>query len=349
MARVSACSSSPLYSLLLISALVFASHFLASEAQKQPPVVKGLSFSFFSKNCPNLETIVRNHLKKVFQQDNGQAPGLLRIFFHDCFVQGCDGSLLLDGKPGERDQVANGGIRTEALKTIDDLRGLVHNECGRIVSCADITVLAARDAVFLSGGPDFAVPLGRRDGLTFNNDGTKKLPSPFSNTSETIKRFAEKNFDVTDVVAFSGAHTFGRAHCGTFFNRLSPLDPTMDKTLAKNLKSTCPDQNSANTANLDIRTPTLFDNKYYIDLQSKQGVFTSDQDLLNDQRTKGLVNSFAIDQNLFFQKFVNAVIKLSQLDVLTGNQGEIRAKCNVINKKQSILTSVVEEVVELTI
>lgn len=93
----------------------------------------------------------------------------------------------------------------------------------------------------------------------------------------------------------------------------------------------------------------MFDNKYYIDLLNHQGVFTSDQDLLSDQRTKGLVNSFANDQNLFFNKFVSAMIKLSQLDVLTGDQGEIRDKCNVINiKKQSVLTSVVEEVVELT-
>ena len=200
-----------------------------------------------------------------------------------------------------------------------------------------------------SGGLDFKVPLGRRDGTTFNIEGTNKLPSPFANTSVTIKTFADQKFDVTDVVAFSGAHTFGRAHCGTFFNRLSPnVDPTMDQTLANNLKATCPDGSSPNTANLDIRTPTVFDNKYYIDLLNRQGVFTSDQDLLNDQRTAGLVNAFANDQNLFFQKFVNAMIKLSQLDVLTGNQGEIRAKCNVINKKKSILSSAVENMEELT-
>lgn len=127
-------------------------------------------------------------------------------------------------------------------------------------------------------------------------------------------------------------------HTGTFFNRISPtIDPTMEKTLANNLKATCPDRKSPNTTNLDLRTPTVFDNKYYIDLLNHQGVFTSDQDLLSDQRTKGLVNSFANDQNLFFNKFVSAMIKLSQLDVLTGNQGEIGEKCNVINnKKQSV-------------
>ncbi|XP_027357463.1 peroxidase 12-like [Abrus precatorius] len=347
----SSSSLSSLFSLFFISCIVLASHLHASAALAQPPVVNGLSFSFFSKTCPNVETIVRNHLKKVFKNDNGQAPGLLRIFFHDCFVTGCDGSLLLDAKKGEgeRDQGANIGIRTEALQTIDDLRDLVHKQCGRIVSCADITALAARDAVFLSGGPDFALPLGRRDGFIINATDTRNLPSPFATTNQTINSFAAKKvFDVTDVVAFSGAHTFGRAHCGTFFNRLSPQDPTMDKTLANNLKAICPNGQSLNTANLDLRTPTIFDNKYYIDVMNRQGVFTSDQDLLNDQRTVGLVNAFAKDQNLFFQKFADAMVKLSQLGVLTGNQGEIRAKCNVINKKQSTLKSMVEEVVELT-
>lgn len=79
------------YSLLLISSILFiTSQFHASEAQsnkKAPVVVEGLSFDFYSKTCPNLESIVREHLKTVFKQDNGQAPGLLRIFFHDCFVQ----------------------------------------------------------------------------------------------------------------------------------------------------------------------------------------------------------------------------------------------------------------------
>ncbi|KEH26056.1 peroxidase 12 [Medicago truncatula] len=323
------------YALFFISSLVLAFHFHASEAQAHPQVVKGLSFSFFSKTCPNLETVVRDHLSKVLKKDNGQAPGLLRIFFHDCFVTGCDGSILLDAKGGkdEKGEIKNVGIRKEALRTIDDIRSIVHNKCGRIVSCADITVLAAREAVFQSGGPLIKVPLGRRDSLTFNTKATSKIPSPFKKTNETIKTFAEQNFDVTDVVALSGAHTFGRAHCSTFSKRLSSKDPTMEKSLAKSLKTRCPNASSDNTANLDLRTPTFFDNKYYLELMNSRGLFTSDQDLFNDKRTKGLVTSFANNQKLFFEKFSVAITKMSQLSVLTGNQGEIRAKCNVVNTK----------------
>lgn len=61
---------------------------------------------------------------------------------------------------------------------------------------------------------------------------------------------------------------------------------------------------------------------------NRQGLFTSDQDLYTDRRTRGIVTNFAINQTLFFQEFVNSMIKMSQLSVLTGNQGEIRANCS---------------------
>ncbi|CAJ1953183.1 unnamed protein product [Sphenostylis stenocarpa] len=340
MAKPSSLPSS--YSLFLISSMLFTSFLVSSEAE-----VNGLSFSFYSQTCPNLETIVINHLKKVFKQAHWQAPALLVIFFHDCFVQGCDGSLLLDGNPGERDEPLNRGINHKALQTIDDLRELVQRDCGRIVSCADITVLAARDAIFLSGGPYIKVPLGRRDSLNFSIEEANNLPLPYNTTNVTLKTFASKNLDVTDVVALAGAHTIGHAHCHTFYNRVSPPDPNMDKTLAKLLNSTCPTTYSRNTFHLDIRTPKVFDNKYYINLINHQGLFTSDQDLYADNRTKGLVETFALDQTLFFQKFMDAFIKMSQLNVLTGNNGEIRAKCNVINDERSIVASMVDDIVQL--
>ena len=78
-------SVSNLYSMLFISSLLFASHLSGCEAKAE--VVDGLSWIFYDSSCPKLESIVRNHLKKVFKNDIGQAAALLRIFFHDCFVQ----------------------------------------------------------------------------------------------------------------------------------------------------------------------------------------------------------------------------------------------------------------------
>ena len=176
-----------------------------------------------------------------------------------------------------------------------------------------------------TGGPYFNVPLGRRDSLNFSFEETNNLPLPYNITNVILKIFESKNLDVTDLVALSGSHTIGRAHCKKFYNRVSPQDPNMDKTLAKLLNSTCPTTYTRNTFRLDFRTPEVFDNKYYINLMNHQGLFTSDQDLFTDERTKGLVEAFARNQTLFFHKFIHAFVKMSQMDVLTQNQGEIRA------------------------
>ncbi|MBA0723132.1 hypothetical protein Golax_003741, partial [Gossypium laxum] len=198
-----------------------------------------------------------------------------------------------------------------------------------------------------SGGPDYDVPLGRRDGLSFatRNATLQNLPAPFANAAAILSSLATKNFDPTDVVALSGGHTIGISHCSSFTGRLYPTqDPTMDQTFAKNLKQVCPTANSSNTTVLDIRTPNKFDNKYYVDLMNRQGLFTSDQDLYTNSRTRGIVTSFAVNQTLFFEKFVAAMVKMSQLSVLTGKAGEIRANCSVRNaNNNSLLASVVEE------
>ncbi|KNA10233.1 hypothetical protein SOVF_146350 [Spinacia oleracea] len=336
-------------SYLQLLVLVVVSSFVVMSESASVPVSPGLSYSFYSSNCPKLESIVRNHLKQVFQKDITQAAGLLRLHFHDCFVQGCDGSVLLDGSasgPSEQEAPPNLSLRKEAFKIINDLRGLVHKTCGRVVSCADITALAARDSVVLSGGPNYNIPLGRRDGLNFASRQVTldNLPAPFSNTTVILKSLAGKRFDATDVVALSGGHTIGRGHCSSFTERLYPKqDGTMDQTFAKNLKVTCPTANTDTTTNLDIRTPNVFDNKYYVDLMNRQGLFTSDQDLYTDSRTKDIVTSFAINQNLFYEKFVNAMLKMGQLGVLTGPQGEIRANCSVRNANKLDLWSVVDQ------
>ncbi|KAL8524365.1 hypothetical protein ACS0TY_014088 [Phlomoides rotata] len=332
---------------ILVVCVVMCSYSHIARAQGSQPIVGGLSWSYYAAACPRLESVVRKQLQKVFKNDIGQAAGLLRLHFHDCFVQGCDASVLLEGSasgPGE--QTAPPNLSLRGFRIIDDLRRRVHQKCGTVVSCSDILALAARDAVFLSGGPDYNVPLGRRDGLNFATVQATlaNLPPPSSNTTALLTFLATKNFTPTDVVALSGGHTIGVSHCTSFTGRLYPTqDPTMDKTFANNLKDICPTNNSNNTTVLDLRSPNVFDNKYYVDLMNKQGLFTSDQDLYTDPRTRGIVTSFAVNQTLFYEKFVVAMIKMSQLSVLTGGQGEIRANCTVRNSGRVSISSVGDE------
>lgn len=60
---------------------------IAVEAYPYPPVADGLSFDFYESSCPSLEHTVRQYLKRAFENEAGLAAGLLRLHFHDCFVQ----------------------------------------------------------------------------------------------------------------------------------------------------------------------------------------------------------------------------------------------------------------------
>ncbi|XP_042493150.1 peroxidase 12-like [Macadamia integrifolia] len=333
-----------------VSLLLISSFFLlgVSEVHSESShhLVKGMSWSFYKSKCPEVESIVRKHLKKVFKKDIGVAAGLLRLHFHDCFVLGCDASVLLDGSasgPSEQEDPPNFTLRAKAFQIINDLQALVQEHCDRVVSCADLVALAARDSVFLSGGPDYRVPLGRRDSLNFaTREATlaNLLPGT-SNTTAVLNLMATKKLDATDAVALSGGHTIGVGHCSSFTERLYPTqDPTMDKSFATELKKTCPELNTSATTVLDVRTPNLFDNKYYINLVKREGLFTSDQDLYMDSRTKEIVTSFAEDEELFFEKFVNGMIKMGQLNVLTGKKGEVRANCSAVNSDAYLSTAV---------
>jgi len=331
-------TSSFVVTLLLATSLAVISFSPAANADTYPypPLQAGLSFSYYKSTCPQVESIVSNYLATTFKSNIGLAAGLLRLHFHDCFVQGCDGSVLLDGSasgPGEQEAPPNLTLRPAAFKAINDIRALIDKACGRVVSCADVVALAARDSVTLSGGPNYKVPLGRRDGLNFatQNATLAGLPSPASNVSKLLFVLNGLGLDTTDLVALSGGHTIGLAHCKSFEDRLFPQDPTMNQWFAGHLKLTCPVKNTTNTTVNDIRTPNIFDNKYYVDLLNRQGLFTSDQDMYTDSRTKPIVTDFAKDQNLFFQKFVYSMIKMGQLSVLTGSNGEIRANCSAKN------------------
>jgi peroxidase len=90
---------------------------------------------------------------------------------------------------------------------------------------------------------------------------------------------------------------------------------------------------------LDVRTPNAFDNKYYFDLIAKQGLFKSDQGLMNDANTNRTATRYALNQAAFFDQFSRSMVKMSQMDVLTGNAGEVRFNCAVPNARRVDISS----------
>nr|GMD42190.1 peroxidase A2-like [Ipomoea batatas] len=248
-----------------------------------------LSSSFYSTTCPNVSTVVRTVIQQSLVNDPRITASLIRLHFHDCFVNGCYGSILLDGNESEKGAAPNANS-ARGFNVVDNIKIQLEDICNGVVSCADILALAAEASVSLkSGGPSWNVLLGRRDGRTSNKEGAEtNLPSPFGTLNDIVQKFARVGLNINDVVALSGAHTFGRAQCRTFSNRLYNFnntgnpDPSLDPTYVAMLRNTCPQNGSEFTvANLDQTTPNTFDNNYFSSLLKNQGLLVSDQVLLS--------------------------------------------------------------------
>lgn len=78
-------------------------------------------------------------------------------------------------------------------------------------------------------------------------------------------------------------------------------------------------------------SPAITDVGYYTDILAHRGLFTSDQTLLTNPTTASQVTQNAGNPFLWKSKFASAMVKMGQIGVLTGTNGEIRANCRVIN------------------
>ncbi|KAF7833905.1 peroxidase P7-like [Senna tora] len=291
-----------------------------------------LSPNLYAKSCPNLQNIVRNGIRQAVAKEARMGASILRLFFHDCFVQGCDASILLDDTAsftGEKNAAPNQSAR--GFEVIDSIKTSVEAACNATVSCADILALAARDSVFQLGGPSWTVSLGRRDARTASQSGANsQIPSPFSDLSTLISMFAAKGLNARDMTVLSGGHTIGQAQCLFFRNRIYN-ESNIDATFAASRKANCPQTGGdTNLAPLDA-TPTTFDNSYYRDLVSRRGLFHSDQVLFNAASQDALVRTYSTNSALFFRDFAAAMVKMSNISPLTASQGEIRKNCRVLN------------------
>lgn len=299
---------------------------------------------FYRNSCPQAESLVSSALHKAIQRDPRNAASVMRLQFHDCFVNGCDGSLLLDDTStmvGEKTALSNiNSLR--AFDVIDEIKKALEDACPNTVSCADIIIMAARDAVVLSGGPSWEVFLGRRDSLTASlEDSNEIMPSPRANATALIQLFKRFGLSVTDLVALSGSHTIGKARCFSIVHRLynqtgtGEADPTIELRYKKYLEKLCPLTGDGNvTGNLDA-TPTVFDNRYFKDLVKGRGFLNSDEVLFSeDAETRQLVELFSKNQEAFFSSFAASMINLGNLfSSHTSRSGEIRSDCRRVNSR----------------
>lgn len=297
-----------------------------------------LSTDFYDDTCPDALDIIESAVRAAVSKESRMGASLLRLHFHDCFVNGCDGSVLLDDAPGftgeKTAQPNKNSLR--GFDVVDDIKAQLEDACNQTVSCADILAVAARDSVVALGGPTWDVELGRRDGTTASlDDANNDLPAPTLDLGDLIKAFSKKGLSASDMIALSGGHTIGQARCVNFRGRLYNETASLDASLASSLKPRCPGAAGSgddNTSPLDPATSYVFDNFYYRNLLRNKGLLHSDQQLFSGGGSADAqTTAYASDMAGFFDDFRDAMVKMGAIGVVTGSGGHVRVNCRKTN------------------
>ncbi|XP_021283458.1 peroxidase N1-like [Herrania umbratica] len=300
---------------------------------------QGTRVGFYSRTCPRAESIVRSTVQRHFQSNPAIAPGLLRMHFHDCFVRGCDASILINGSNTEK--TAGPNLLLRGYEVIDDAKTQLEAACPRVVSCADILSLAARDSVVLTRGINWQVPTGRRDGRVSLASDTSNLPGFRESIDSQKQKFAAFGLNTQDLVALVGGHTIGTSACQFFSYRLYNFtnggpDPTINPAFVPQLRALCPKNgDGSRRIDLDTGSGSRFDTAYFANLRNGRGILESDQKLWTDASTRTFVQRFLGQRGLrplnFNVEFARSMVKMSNIGVKTGTNGEIRRICSAIN------------------
>ncbi|XVE84370.1 hypothetical protein DITRI_Ditri17bG0006800 [Diplodiscus trichospermus] len=293
-----------------------------------------LSPKFYDNVCPQALPAIKKIVQAAVHKEPRMGASLLRLHFHDCFVNGCDGSLLLDSTSTfETEKNARGNLNSvRGFEVVDQIKAEVDRVCGRpVVSCADILAVAARDSVVVLGGPTWKVRLGRRDSTTASRAlADAVLPSASMDLPALINNFKNQGLNQRDLVALSGGHTIGLSRCGIFRNRIYNAT-NIDPAFAKERRATCPRVGGNNNLAPFDSTPARFDTAYFQNLVKKRGLLTSDQALFNGGSTDKLVKTYSLNPSAFWDHFAKSMIKMGNIKQLTGKKGEIRVNCRKAN------------------
>ncbi|KAK7328162.1 hypothetical protein VNO77_22259 [Canavalia gladiata] len=291
----------------------------------------GMRVGFYSNSCFRAECIVKSTVERYVKLDPTLAAGLLRLHFHDCFVRGCEGSVLLNGNGTERTAAPNVNLR--GFEVIDDAKAQLESVCPGVVSCADILALAARDAVVLSGGDSWEVSTGRRDGSDSIDSETRALPAPNDSFPILKHKFSVLGLNLRDLVILSGGHTIGRTACKFFADRIynsNGSDPSIDPSFVSTLRQICPHYEPKKRVALDTGSQFKVDSSYFVNLKKGRGILRSDQLLWTHASTRNIVKKY-LSTSRFKAKFAKSMVKMGNIGVKTGAHGEIRKRCFAVN------------------
>ncbi|KAJ9566230.1 hypothetical protein OSB04_002196 [Centaurea solstitialis] len=315
----------------LIFFALFSLTAIASLAVESPDSTEstdsGLVHNFYKDSCPQAEDIIKEQVKLLYKRHKNTAFSWLRNIFHDCGVESCDASLLLDSTRrslSEKETDRSFGLRN--FRYLETIKEAVERECPGVVSCADILVLSGRDGIVALGGPYIPLKTGRRDGRKSRADVLEQyLPDHNESMSVVLERFKNIGIDTPGVVALLVVHRL-------YPEVDSALNPDHVPHMLKKCPDAIPDPKAVQYVRNDRGTPMILDNNYYRNILDNKGLLIVDHQLANDKRTKPYVKKMAKSQDYFFKHFGRAITILTENNPLTGNEGEIRKQCNVANK-----------------
>lgn len=214
-------------------------------------------------------------------------PLMVRLAWHDAGTYnaadgtgGANGSIRFSP---EADHGANNG-----LGKARELLAPIKKDCSD-VSYADLYQLASIVAIEFAGGPVIPFRFGRVDVTAEHCTPDGRLPDASKRMPHLRDIFYRMGFSDAEIVTLSGAHTLGRAH--------------MERSGFEGPWTT---------------NPLVFDNSYYTELVKEAAAtgilrLPSDHALCDEPALKAQVEKYAADQNAFFEDYVKAHQKLSEL------------------------------------
>ncbi|KAJ6368412.1 hypothetical protein OIU78_000912 [Salix suchowensis] len=169
----------------------------------------GLSMNYYIFNCPLVEPIVRSTVASALQSDPTLAAALVRMHFHDCWIQGCDGSILLDTTKDNTAEKSGGPVYDIPKGRKDGRRSKIEDtinlpfptfNASELIGVFGQRGFTAQDMVALSGAHTLGVSRCSSFKSRLSDPVDPTMDSDFSKTLARTCRGgdnAEQPFDMT--------------------------------------------------------------------------------------------------------------------------------------------------------
>ncbi|KAL5205961.1 hypothetical protein ABZP36_034170 [Zizania latifolia] len=254
-----------------------------------------LEVGFYSDSCPDAEDIVTGAVQDAAASDPTILPALLRLQFHDCFVRGCDASVLIRSA---RNDAETGGPSFDVPTGRRD--GLESN---------------LRDADVLPDVIDSIEVLRSRFAASGLDDRDLVVLTA-AHTIGTTACFFVKDRLYNYRLPGGGVGS----------------DPSIPPAFVMELKARCAPGDFNTRVALDRGSERDFDDSILRNIRQGLAVIASDAALDRSNATRALVTAYlGAGSSRFSQDFVDSMVKMGSIGALTGDDGEIRDVCSEFN------------------